>query len=65
MPARTQDQLGKKAISHLRMLQKKPKRVKKYFELHLKECEWRYNKSTDQIILDLKKLISDNTVLMD
>ena len=34
VPARTKDQLGKKAISHLRMLQKKPKRVKKYFEHH-------------------------------
>jgi len=35
VPARTKDQLKKKAISHLRMLQKKPKRVKKYFK-HLK-----------------------------
>ena len=34
VPARTKDQLGKKAISHLRMLQKKPKRVQKYFEHH-------------------------------
>lgn len=34
LPARTKDQLGKKAISHLRMLQKKPKRVQKYFEHH-------------------------------
>jgi len=32
VPARTKDQLKKKAISHLRMLQKKPKRVKKYFK---------------------------------
>jgi transposase len=32
VPARTKNQLTKKAISHLRMLQKKPKRVKKYFE---------------------------------
>jgi transposase len=31
-PARTSDQLKKKAIAHLRMLQKKPKRVKKYFK---------------------------------
>lgn len=30
--ARTKGQLQNKAISHLRMLQKKPKRVKKYFE---------------------------------
>jgi len=32
VPARTKDQLKNKAISHLRMLQKKPKRVKKYFK---------------------------------
>ena len=34
VPTWTKDQLGKKAISHLRMLQKKPKRVQKYFEHH-------------------------------
>ena len=34
VPARTKEQLGKKAISHLRMLQKKPKRVRKYFKHH-------------------------------
>jgi transposase len=32
VPARTKDQLRNKAISHLRMLKKKPRRVKKYFE---------------------------------
>jgi DNA-binding transcriptional MerR regulator len=32
VPARTKKQLNKKAISHLRMLQKKPDRVKKYFK---------------------------------
>ena len=32
VPARSKDQLQKKAISHLRMLQKKPGRVKKYFK---------------------------------
>jgi transposase len=32
VPARSKDQLMKKATSHLRMLQKKPKRVKKYFK---------------------------------
>ena len=32
VPARNKDQLAKKAISHMRMLQKKPKRVKKYFK---------------------------------
>jgi len=34
VPARTKDQLRKKAMSHLRMLQKKPKRVQKYFKHH-------------------------------
>jgi transposase len=32
VPARSKDQLKKKTISHLRMIQKKPERVKKYFE---------------------------------
>ena len=32
VPARTKNQLAKKAISHLRMLQKKPMRVAKYFK---------------------------------
>ena len=32
VPARTKDQLKKKAISHLRKLQKMPKRVSKYFK---------------------------------
>ena len=32
VPARSKNQLAKKAISHLRMIQKKPKRVKKYFK---------------------------------
>jgi len=32
VPARSKDQLKSKAISHLRMLQKKPKRVAKYFK---------------------------------
>ena len=31
-PARSQDELKKNALSHLRMLQKKPLRVRKYFE---------------------------------
>ena len=34
VPVRTKDQLAKKAISHLRMFQKKTKRVQKYFEHH-------------------------------
>jgi transposase len=32
VPARNKGQLSKKAISHLRMIQKKPERVKKYFK---------------------------------
>ena len=32
VPARSRDKLAKKAISHLRMLQKKPERVQKYFK---------------------------------
>lgn len=35
VPARTKEQLKKKAISHLRMLQKKPSRVVEYFK-HIK-----------------------------
>jgi len=31
-PARNREQLSRKAISHMRMLQKKPHRVRKYFE---------------------------------
>jgi len=34
--------------------------VKKNFELHLKECEWRYGKSTDQLRQELLKMIADN-----
>jgi len=32
VPAKSKNQLKKKAISHLRMVQKKPSRVKKYFK---------------------------------
>ena len=32
VPARSKEQLNKKAVSHLRMLQKRPDRVKKYFK---------------------------------
>ena len=35
--------------------------VKKNFELHLKECEWRYNKTTNQLVKELRKLISKNS----
>lgn len=38
--------------------------VKKNFELHLKECEWRYNKSTGQIVKELRTLITKNKNLM-
>jgi transposase-like protein len=38
--------------------------VKKNFELHLKECEWRYNKSTGQLVKELRTLISKNKNLM-
>ncbi|NIQ09820.1 MAG: IS1595 family transposase [Gammaproteobacteria bacterium] len=33
--------------------------VKKNFELHLKECEWRYGKSTDQLRQELWNMIVD------
>ena len=32
VPARSKEQLNKKTVSHLRMLQKRPDRVKKYFK---------------------------------
>jgi transposase-like protein len=35
--------------------------VKKNFHLHLKECEWRYNKSHIQLVQELKRLLSLNT----
>lgn len=31
--------------------------VKTYFQLHLKECEWRWNKSTDTLITELTKMM--------
>ena len=34
--------------------------VKKNFELHLKECEWRHGKSTDLLLTELKKLVKIN-----
>jgi len=34
--------------------------VKKNFELHLKECEWRYGKNTDQLVKELRELLSKN-----
>ena len=38
--------------------------VKKNFELHLKECEWRYNKPLPQLLAELKRLVSNNKDLM-
>ena len=34
--------------------------VKKNFVLHLKECEWRYNKSYDQMNKELRRMIAKN-----
>ena len=38
--------------------------VKKNFDLHLKECEWRYNKPLDQLIKELLALIKKNKTLL-
>jgi transposase-like protein len=38
--------------------------VKKNFVLHLKECEWRYNKSYDQMNKELRRLIAQNKTLL-
>ena len=38
--------------------------VKVNFELHLKECEWRYNKSSSDLFTELKKLIAKNKDMM-
>jgi transposase-like protein len=38
--------------------------VKRNFELHLKECEWRYNKILQDLIANLKLLVSKNKDLM-
>ncbi len=34
------------------------------FELHLKECEWRYNQALPQLLAGLKLLVSKNKDLM-
>lgn len=34
--------------------------VKPYFELHLKECEWRWGKDVDELCNELQKLIIKN-----
>jgi len=38
--------------------------VKKNFELHLKECEWRYNKMPSQLRRELRQMIRQNPRLM-
>ena len=38
--------------------------VKRNFELHLKECEWRYNRTLPQLTTRLKFLVSKNKNLM-
>ena len=38
--------------------------VKKNFELHLKECEWRYNKMPSQLRQELRQMIRQNPKLM-
>ena len=38
--------------------------VKKNFDLHLKECEWRYNKPLDQLIRELRALIKKKKTLL-
>ena len=34
--------------------------VKAYFELHLKECEWRWKKNEKELFEELKKLLQNN-----
>ena len=38
--------------------------VKQNFELHLKECEWRYNRALPQLLASLKLLVAKNKDLM-
>ena len=38
--------------------------VKRNFELHLKECEWRYNKPLPELMTGLKTMLSNNKDLM-
>jgi transposase len=38
--------------------------VKRYFNLHLKECEWRHNKSPQQLTRELRDMIRSNPDLM-
>lgn len=38
--------------------------VKTHFNLHLKECEWRYNKTSGQLLQELRDMIRSNPDLM-
>ncbi len=38
--------------------------VKRNFELHLEECEWRYNRTLPQLLASLNLLVSKNKNLM-
>jgi transposase-like protein len=38
--------------------------VKKYFELHLKECEWRWNKTPAILTIELCKILKNFNYLM-
>jgi len=38
--------------------------VKRNFELHLKECEWCYNRTLPQLLATLRLLVSKNKNLM-
>ncbi|HEY4112599.1 MAG TPA: IS1595 family transposase, partial [Rhizomicrobium sp.] len=38
--------------------------VKRNFELHLKECEWRYNKPHSQLLVELRAMVRQHPSLM-
>jgi transposase-like protein len=38
--------------------------VKKYFDLHLKECEWRWNKTADILKVELFEMLQNFNALM-
>ena len=41
----------------------KLKGIQKNFDLHLKECEWRYSKSAEQLNKELQKLIAFTQIM--
>jgi transposase-like protein len=43
-----------------RRMQRKNGVRKSYFELFLKECEWRYNRNDDELEYELKKLLNNH-----